>query len=122
MGMVVLKKYLNKEKMTASFELYNLKIEIDRIEGPALGRHKVGDYFEMIGEDIFIPEGQGFSIYAMSALLPLLPAKQRMTNELDWMSTDWEVADPDPNFKAIYKISRTGKKVFTREETTLVEI
>jgi len=102
-----------------TFQLYNLKVELVRIDGPTLGRHKVGDYFEMIGEDIFIPEGQGFSIYALSALMPLLPAKQRMTDEADWMSTDCEVADPDPLYKAVYRISRTGKKTFTREETTL---
>lgn len=104
------------------FDLYNLRVELVRIEGPSLGRHKVGDYFEVVGEDIFIPEGQGFSLYALSALLPLLPAKQRMTNELDWMSTDWEVADPDPNFKAVYKIHRTGVKTFSREDTTLIPL
>ena len=49
------------------------------------------------GEMLHLPPGQGFSIYSLAALLPLLPAKQRATHPNDWMSTDAEVACPDPN-------------------------
>ena len=45
---------------------------------------------------LHLPPGQGFSIYSLAALLPLLPAKQRPTHPNDWMSTDAEVACPDP--------------------------
>ena len=43
-----------------------------------------------------LPPGQGFSIYSLAAVLPLLAAKQRVTDENDWMSSDAEVACPDP--------------------------
>ena len=108
--------------MNNTFELYNLKVEIAPESGLIIGKHKIGDYFEVIGEDIFFPQGQGFSLYALSALLPLLPAKQRITNDIDWMSTDNLIADPDPHCKALYKITRTGKATFSREETTAVPL
>jgi uncharacterized repeat protein (TIGR04076 family) len=101
-----------------TFELYNLRVEISDRSGPIIGRHKIGDHFEVIGEDIFLPPGQGFSLYALAALLPLLPAKQRPTDASDWMSSDEYVADPDPNCKAVYRITRTGKTVFRRADVT----
>ncbi len=101
-----------------TFELYNLRVEISDRSGPIIGKHRVGDYFEVIGEDLFLPPGQGFSLYALAALLPLLPAKQRPSQANDWMSSDEYVADPDPNCKAVYRITRTGKTVFRRSEVT----
>lgn len=103
-----------------SFALYDLRVEISPKSQSIIGRHKIGDYFAMIGEDIFIPEKQGFSLYALAALLPLLPAKQRVTEETDWMTTDEDVADPDPHSKALYHITRTGKRRFWRSATTAV--
>ena len=44
-----------------------------------------------------LPPGQGFSIYSLAAVLPLLAAKQRPTHPNDWMTTDAEIACPDPN-------------------------
>lgn len=102
----------------ATFELYDLRVEISDRSGPIVGRHKVGDYFEVVGEDIFLPAGQGFSLYALAALLPLLPAKQRATHPHDWMTSDEYVADPDPNCKAVYRITRTRRTAFRRAETT----
>ena len=36
---------------------------------------------------LHLPPGQGFSIYSLAAVLPLLPAKQRPTHANDWMTT-----------------------------------
>src|SRR5262249_27097827 len=106
---------MNDERI---FELYNLRVEIKDRRGRVVGKHPNADYFEGIGEDVFFPPGQGFSLYALSALLPLLPAKQRPTHENDWMTSDEYVADPDPNCQAVYRITRTGKTVFRRSDTT----
>lgn len=95
-----------------TFELYNLRVEISEKSGRIIGKHKIGDYFDVIGEDIFIPAGQGFSLYAIASLLPLLPAKQRQNHPNDFMETDDFVADPDANSQAIYQIKRIGKTIF----------
>jgi uncharacterized repeat protein (TIGR04076 family) len=106
-----------------SFELHDLKVEVVAPEGARLYcGAKVGDFFELRGEMLHLPRGQGFSIYSLAALLPLLPAKQRMTHPNDWMSTDAEVACPDPNCPSRFRITRTGKRVFRHSETTAVKL
>jgi uncharacterized repeat protein (TIGR04076 family) len=106
-----------------SFELHDLKVEVVAPEGARLYcGAKIGDFFELRGEMLHLPEGQGFSIYSLAALLPLLPAKQRPTHPNDWMSTDAEVACPDPNCPSRFRITRTGKRVFRHADTTAVKL
>ena len=101
------------------FELYDLRVEVI---GPPDRRiycgARPGDYFELHGEMLRLPPGQGFSIYSLAALLPLLPAKQRMTDPNDWMSTDAEIACPDPNCPTRFRITRTGRRRFIRSQVT----
>ena len=105
------------------FELYDLKVEVVAPPGAAIYcGAKPGDYFELKGEMLHLPAGQGFSIYSLAALLPLLPAKQRPTHASDWMSTDGEVACPDPNCPTRFRITRTGKRRFSHRQTTAVPL
>ncbi|MBN9234684.1 MULTISPECIES: TIGR04076 family protein [Phyllobacteriaceae] len=111
------------ERHDDSFELYDLRVEVTAPEGgPIYCGAKVGDYFEMRGEMLHLPPGQGFSIYSLAALLPLLPAKQRPTHKNDWMTTDAEVACPDPNCSSRFRITRTGLRRFSHAETTAVPL
>ena len=99
------------------FTLYNLRVDIIEGDQPFVCSHKVGKAFELRGENLHFEEG--FSMYALAALLPLLPAKQRVLNEYDWMATDHVIACPDPHCGAKFRITRTGKQTFTRSETTI---
>jgi uncharacterized repeat protein (TIGR04076 family) len=83
---------------------------------------RAGDFFEVHGEMLHLPPGQGFSLYSLAALLPLLPAKQRVSDPNDWMSTDAEVACPDPNCPTRFRITRTGKRRFRHADTTAVPL
>ncbi len=107
--------------MPGTFELYNLKVEIVKVkEGlEAVCNHHLGDYFEVSGENISIPAGKTFSMYALAAVLPLLPAKQRVTSEHDWMTFDDLVMCPDPNCEAVMRITRTGVREFRTGEVTV---
>lgn len=104
------------------FTLYDLKVEVHRSRGKMICYHKIGDYFEVKGENLSLPHNESFSIYALAALLPLLPAKQRETHPNDWMSTDEEVSCPDPHCGAIFRITRTNKRVFKHSEVTAVPL
>jgi uncharacterized repeat protein (TIGR04076 family) len=105
----------------ASFEIYDLRVEVVGPEGGAIYcGARLGDYFELRGEMLHLPPGQGFSIYSLAALLPLLPAKQRVSDPNDWMSTDAEVACPDPNCTTRFRISRGGLRRFNRADVTAV--
>ena len=95
-----------------SFTLYNLRVEICDRSSNIIGKHKIGDFFEVIGEDIFIPEGQGFSLYALASLAPLIPANERQDHPNDFMESDDYIADPDVNSRANYRIRRTGQTIF----------
>lgn len=106
-----------------AFELYDLRVEVVAGDAPMVCDHREGEYFEVIGEMIVFPEGRrAFPMYPLAALLPLLPAKQRMTAPTDWMTTDAEIACPDPHCGARFRITRTGKRVFRHSETTLVPL
>ncbi len=105
--------------MGDEFDLYDLKVEVVAPPGARLYcSAAVGDSFELRGENLFLPPGQGFSIYSLAAVLPLLAAKQRMTDANDWMSTDAEVACPDPNCPSRLRITRLGLRRFRHSETT----
>jgi uncharacterized repeat protein (TIGR04076 family) len=108
---------------STEFELYDLRIEV--IGPPDQQIYcgaQLGDYFELQGEMLRLPPNQGFSIYSLSALLPLLPSKQRITDPNDWMSTDAEVACPDPNCPTRFRITRVGKRRFTRSQVTATSL
>ena len=104
------------------FELWDLRVEVVGEQDDMVCGHKVGDYFELRGEDLTFPPGQVFSMYALAALLPLLPAKQRMTHDNDWMTTDTDIACPDPHCGARFRVTRTGKSTFRHSETTVVSL
>ena len=106
-----------------SFELYDLRVEVVAPEGARLYcGAKVGDYFELKGEMLYLPEGQGISIYSLASVLPLLAAKQRETHAHDWMTSDAEVACADPNCPSRLRITRLGKRRFRHSETTAVKL
>ena len=102
-----------------AFELYDLRVEAVIPPGAKVycGARE-GDFFELKGEMLTLPPGQGFSIYSIAAVLPLLAAKQRKTHRADWMTSDAEVACPDPNCRSRLRILRTGLRTFRHSETT----
>lgn len=104
------------------FQLWDLRVEVVGEQEKMVCSHNVGDYFEVIGENLVMPEGRAFSMYALSAILPLLPAKQRITHDNDWMTTDAEIACPDPYCGARFRVTRTGKRTFRHSETTVVPL
>lgn len=104
------------------FTLYDLRVEVIAGPQPMVCSHRVGDSFELSGENLSFPAGQSFSIYALAALLPLLPAKQRKTHDNDWMTTDTDIACPDPNCGARFRITRTGERTFRHGEVTVVPL
>ncbi len=51
-----------------SFELYDLRVEVLATGRPMVCNHHAGDFFELRGENLILPPGQSFSIYALAAL------------------------------------------------------
>ena len=108
--------------MDDQFELYDLRVELVAPEGAKIYCGKGGDWFELRGEQLHMPAGQSFSIYSLSAVLPLLAAKQRQTHPHDWMTSDAEVACPDPHCPSRMRITRLAKRSFSHADTTAVPL
>ena len=109
--------------MNDEFRLYDLKVEVIATDRPMVCGHRAGDYFTVVGENICFPdECRSFSMYALSALLPLLPAKQRAMDRNDWMVSDAEIACPDPNCGARFRITRIARRAFSHAACTVVPI
>jgi len=83
--------------------MQDLKIVCKEIKGHC-DTMEVGDYFIVRGGRLSIPEGT-FCYWALNAILPLLPAKQRKLDEPDdWMPHTWLVECPDPAGQVIMEI------------------
>ncbi len=97
------------------FTLHDLRVEVLRREGRSFAcGHVEGEAFRVVGEDIVFDRPGAFSLYALAALLPLLPGKQRATADADWMVEPTDVACPDATCGAIFRVSRTGPTRFRR--------
>ncbi|KAL4963965.1 TIGR04076 family protein [Aspergillus stella-maris] len=99
-----------------TFTLYDLRVEVIVPEGKRiLCGAKPGDFFTLQGEMMYLPEGQGISIYSLAS-------KQRATHPNDWMSTDAIIACPDPHCPSQLRIVRTRLREFRHGDTTVVPL
>ncbi|MEM8731659.1 MAG: TIGR04076 family protein [Pseudomonadota bacterium] len=101
-----------------AFWLYDLQVETVLDGRTPVCRHIEGESFRVEGETLVFDPGARVSMYALAALLPLLPAKQRVSDPNDWINTDTEVACPDPHCGGRFRITRLGKRRFTHAGTT----
>jgi uncharacterized repeat protein (TIGR04076 family) len=105
--------------MSQPFEIYDLRITVVAIEGRSVCGMQVGDYFELTESSrLRIPAGKHFCIYALSAVLPLLAAKQRQLSANDWLEQDSLVVCPDPDERLIMKIERIHKRTMNSQDLT----
>lgn len=100
------------------FWLYDLRVETVLEGRTPVCRHVEGEYFRVIGENLVFEGALMVSMYALAAVLPLLPARQRETDPDDWMSTDTEVACADPHCGGRFRIVRVGRRWFSHAATT----
>lgn len=104
--------------MTDEFELYDLAVTVESIEGNCTCAMSVGDCFYMRSGKISLPDGADFCLYAMQATIPLLPAKQRLNHPADWMETDSRAVCPDPACKLTMRIDRTNKRTLRHDDVS----
>lgn len=105
--------------MSRDFELYDLRVTVERIEGRSVCGLREGDYFDLTESSrVRIPPGKHFCIYALVAVLPLLAAKQRHLAANDWLESDSLVACPDPDERLIMRITRLDRRTLNADELT----
>lgn len=106
------------------FQLYDLRVEVLDTGKPFVSHARPGEYFDVIGGRIVFPPGReaSFSLYAMMAVLPFLPAKQRPTHPNDWMSTDSDIACLDPACGAVFRITRLGLRTLHHADYSVLPL
>ena len=100
------------------FELYDLTVAVERIEGRCTCAMQVGDRFYLRGGKLSLPDGADFCLYALQSVIPLLPAKQRRNHPAACMETDSRVVCPDPDCGLVMRIDRTGTRVLAHDDVS----
>ncbi|MGD0809296.1 MAG: TIGR04076 family protein [Acidimicrobiales bacterium] len=100
-------------------DLWDLRVTVESIEGRSVCGLSVGDYFELTrSSHLTMPPGRHFCLFALAAVLPLLPAKQRALAPDDWMETESRVCCPDPGERLVMRIERLGLVHLDAQELT----
>lgn len=102
------------------FELYDLRVVVEKIEGHCTCNMREGDCFYMRSGKISLPDGADFCLYALQSAIPLLPAKQRKNHPADWMETDARVVCPDPACRLVMRIDRQDLRVLDHDDVSPV--
>jgi len=72
----------------------DLRITVQQVHGHCTSGMGPGHYALLRGSSLYLP--QPFCLYALQAVLPLLPAMQRNPGPTDWMAKENVVICPDP--------------------------
>ncbi|MHA2104957.1 MAG: TIGR04076 family protein [Candidatus Hodarchaeales archaeon] len=113
---------MSKDKNKSTFELFDLVISVERIDGNCTCNMNIGDKFYLKGGKVSLPINQSFCLFAMQSVFPLLPAKQRKNHPADWIETDNRVFCPDPECKLIMTIKREGISNFDHDQVSSIPL
>jgi uncharacterized repeat protein (TIGR04076 family) len=84
--------------------LRDLRVVVSEVRGKCTSGMQPGDRFCLRSGRLYIPADRHFCLYALHAVLPLLPAKQRPLVDGDWLKADSQVICPDPAGNVIMSI------------------
>ena len=82
----------------------DLKISVERIDGRCNEGMQVGHWVLLRDSSLYLP--QPFCLYALQAVLPMLPAMARPLQPNDWMATEDAVICPDPQGDVILRVEK----------------
>ena len=110
----------DKDDRTDEFELYDLKVVVESIDGNCTCNMSEGDHFFLRGGKISFPKQQDFCLFALQSTIPLLPAKQRQCHPADWIETDSRCVCPDPACGLTMRIDRIAKRRLKHDDVSPV--
>lgn len=106
----------------ATFELYDLTVRVERIDGHCTCAMTLGDCFYVRGGKLSLPDGKDFCIYALNSTLPLIPIRQRHNHPADWIETDAVVACPDPACGLVMRLERTATRTLHHDDVSATKL
>ncbi|NLE76216.1 MAG: TIGR04076 family protein [Chloroflexi bacterium] len=84
--------------------LPNLRVVVQEVRGKCTSGMQQGYSLTLRSGRLTLPPGQHFCLYALQAVLPLLPAKQRSHLPGDWLRNESLAICPDPAGNVILRI------------------
>jgi uncharacterized repeat protein (TIGR04076 family) len=81
-----------------------LRVVVEEVRGTCTSGMTPGDHVILRSGRLYIPAHRHFCLYALHAVLPLLPAKQRPLEDGDWLKEDSLVICPDPAGNVVMRI------------------
>jgi uncharacterized repeat protein (TIGR04076 family) len=112
---------MEKKLRDDQFELYDLTVVVENIDGNCTCNMSVGDEFYLKGGKISMPDKKDFCLYALQSTIPLLPTKQRKNHPADWMETDARVVCPDPACQLVMRIDRDELRILDHDDVSPVK-
>ncbi|HEY3316141.1 MAG TPA: TIGR04076 family protein [Bacillota bacterium] len=89
--------------------MYDLRIVVEEVRGFCDLPMRPGDYIEVKGGRICIPDGGFFCLWALQALMPMIPVKQRrVVEDNDWLPDTSRMVCPDPDGQVIFRFERVA--------------
>jgi uncharacterized repeat protein (TIGR04076 family) len=89
---------------SAERALQDLRVVVQEVGHKCSSGMQPGDYFIMQRGRLYIPAQRRFCLYALQAVLLLLPAKQRTLLDGDWLKDAAHVVCPDPAGNVVMRI------------------
>lgn len=87
--------------------MYKVRAEVSKMKGRC-PYHRKGDFIEVEGDLLTVPEGRKVCIWSLSSLLPFLSAVQRKHDEAsDWLSDVDCIHCPDSSVGVVWEITKT---------------
>jgi uncharacterized repeat protein (TIGR04076 family) len=84
----------------------DVQVVVESVKGKCTSRMEPGDSVTLSRGRFYFPPGSHFCLYALQAVLPLMPAKQRAHQDGDWIKDEFRVICPDPAGNVIMRIDR----------------
>lgn len=119
--LLFLNSIVQDEMKEDQFELYDLSVTVESIDGHCTCDMKEGDQFFLKGGKLSMPDQSSFCLYALQSCIPLLPAKQRKGHPADWMETDNRIICPDPACKLVMRIDRSEKRLLNHDDVSPIK-
>ena len=84
--------------------LQDVRLVVEEVRGKCTSPMRPGDTLVLRRGRLFLPDGHHFCLYALQAVLPFLPAKQRALADSDWMKGELRIICPDPAGNVVMRV------------------
>lgn len=86
-----------------------VRVVVDRADNPRCSL-AVGDYFDVVGSTIEMPQNKPFCAYAIAAVVPVLSSRLSDLPEDDWLERKPWICCPDPRDGVVMRLDRLERR------------